>query len=1200
MRKFLLLLCTLLATVGAMAQVVSTWDSELTSSLVTKDALVASAGSGNRYAFRMPSSSKPGWCDLVNEASSTANALTTDAVFSIEAGSTAGTYWLKRYDGQYLSGNATFGSTGIDLTLTDRVPSNVNDYDTGFSDSSPFVSFDNSTGNHYNCGNASGGLQFRGGTGGWSVYAAVGPLYAITVKCVDAGNTAIQPDVTYFVKGSATIAAPAVSGYTIQGTGSAAVSGNADETVTFTYNALPAFDPNNVAGKTFTMQCARGYVYYNGTQLAGTSTAANASKFAIVAYNSNTYLYDVTNNAFVCHTTAATAGTTGNAALESNSDFSKVVKGITFGETNIAAYPYYIDESEFTNRLNMDGSPKVYFNRWLDFESGNGGNTYKIEIVDTDFDQTAAAAMLDAYFNPSATVTYVISDGSGVIYTSEAIAATVNATISELPSDLQRPYCTYNVTSTTVVAGNNNVLVTVTYAPPFTVSSNFDDATWYYATIRGSKYLRADENAKDGSGRYQTNTTNEKTDVYKWAFVGNPYNLAIMNKGAGNAKYLYAGDVPVMQAATPASDNKARWIVSSNSNGGFNVRSESGANLYINDAGGGGNLGYWNSTWAASDNGSNWVVSEVVDEVSVTYNIVVGGQIVATASELQNVGGAPAVPSSLNFAYTTYDYDVTEITAGTTTVTATPTFNMPFTISTDYNTATWYYLRGHASTDYYPSHYISTNGTAIVWADGKSNEDKYMWAFMGDPINGIKVINKASGDGYYLTDTETATSMTTTATDWVLKENDATKFGLWSTTRNNYANAAGGTIKYYGQFDNGSLFWVEEIPAEAALFDDAIAQLEAYPYGTGLNEYSLVVENNDYTTQAATIISGLKAEGYTPENLTNAQLMLAGTTINLPATGKFYRIKGYSGNYITSNTASSNASMNGTADAKNIVYYNADKNLVFFGSGYGLYNTSIVAPAGSTLNVYTFKEGAQIGKYNVQSNYSGGGQYCYDNTSNGTKLDRNGSPVTSGSYQTDWTLEEVTELPVTISAAGYATLYAPVALAIPTGVQAFVISSLTATEATLAEISTTIPANTPVILKGNEATYYFDITTAEAFSGTNKLDGKVAAFAVSEDAVTNKVYYTLQKNNAGTAVGLFPKTAAGSIAGFKAYLPSSAFPNTSDIKGFTFTFGSDADAIEAIENERLTIDSVYNLAGQRLNKLQRGLNIVNGKKIVVK
>ena len=101
----------------------------------------------------------------------------------------------------------------------------------------------------------------------------------------------------------------------------------------------------------------------------------------------------------------------------------------------------------------------------------------------------------------------------------------------------------------------------------------------------------------------------------------------------------------------------------------------------------------------------------------------------------------------------------------------------------------------------------------------------------------------------------------------------------------------------------------------------------------------------------------------------------------------------------------------------------------------------------------------------------------------------------------------------------------------------------------------------------------------------------------------NKVYYTLQQNVAGTAVGLFPKTAAGSIAGFKAYLPASAFPKpVAGVKGFTFFFGDIPTAIEQVENSQLNQGNatIFNLAGQRVNKAQKGIYIVNGKKVAVK
>lgn len=96
MRKTKLLLVLTLAFMGIAtmnAQVVTTWNSSLTP--VTKDALVASAGTGAKYAFRMPSVSRPGWCDFVNlppynNESNYLYDLTSAYLFSVNAGSASG------------------------------------------------------------------------------------------------------------------------------------------------------------------------------------------------------------------------------------------------------------------------------------------------------------------------------------------------------------------------------------------------------------------------------------------------------------------------------------------------------------------------------------------------------------------------------------------------------------------------------------------------------------------------------------------------------------------------------------------------------------------------------------------------------------------------------------------------------------------------------------------------------------------------------------------------------------------------------------------------------------------------------------------------------------------------------------------------------------------------------------------------------
>ena len=194
------------------------------------------------------------------------------------------------------------------------------------------------------------------------------------------------------------------------------------------------YDTPNVTGKTFRLSCARGYVGYNGSTLCGTSQEA-ASKFAIVDYGNTNYLYDVTNKAFVIHTTAAKAELTGNLILESSTVLSKAVTGLTWGKTYINDYPYYL-EDYFGNWLNMDENLNVCMNTRKDFEEGNGGNTYQVEIVNTNFNATEAIQMLDSYFNRN-----VISDLSElsdwtqyIIHTKDDVRGALGVANGELAS----------------------------------------------------------------------------------------------------------------------------------------------------------------------------------------------------------------------------------------------------------------------------------------------------------------------------------------------------------------------------------------------------------------------------------------------------------------------------------------------------------------------------------------------------------------------------------------------------------------------------------------------------------------------------------------------------------------------------------------------------------------------------------------------
>ena len=577
---------------------------------------------------------------------------------------------------------------------------------------------------------------------------------------------------------------------------------------------------------------------------------------------------------------------------------------------------------------------------------------------------------------------------------------------------------------------------------------------------------------------------------------------------------------------------------------------------------------------------------------AVTYNVELNDEVIAQETKRETIGSTTAIPTSFERDYTTYSYDVATIPdAETATITATATVSgLPFTVSENFEDATWYDMRLHTTW----GNYVSTNDDAILWKSGRSSSDKYFWAFMGNPIQGFKVINRAAGSAKYLTATATQATMTTTPTAWILKRADATHFGLYDETRT-YANGQGSTIKYWWDFDAGSQFWVTEVTANEIEFVDDVAALKAINWGLtseGNNgkpsHYNFIGDYKGYAGNEMGFIETLESDGYSSSALATAQDILAnGYALNMPGAG-FYRIHGHGGTnssekYLAAGMANSKFAMSDATDATTIFYFDGTI-LTNLSSGMcnGMNKDYWTWVVGANASTVTFHDGHKNGGYGIQS----ANRYFYDA---GTNADRGTNPsmTTGDDRYRSWFLTEITTLPVNISSAGYATFCAPVALTIPDGVTAYT-GKINGSYLTLTALEDKIPANTAVILAGAEGPYNFDITTADAFDGDNDLQGTTAAIAVDANSKL-----TLQMIS--ETVGLYKFTGT-TIPGFKAYMNMPATP----VKGFTFNFG-DADAIQTISNALQSENrEIYNLAGQRISKLQKGVNIVNGKKVLVK
>ena len=179
-------------------------------------------------------------------------------------------------------------------------------------------------------------------------------------------------------------------------------------------------------------------------------------------------------------------------------------------------------------------------------------------------------------------------------------------------------------------------------------------------------------------------------------------------------------------------------------------------------------------------------------------------------------------------------------------------------------------------------------------------------------------------------------------------------------------------------------------------------------------------------------------------------------------------------------------------------------------------------------------------------------------------------------HRSFWKFSELE--PQKITTAGYATYCASEDVMI-LGAQTYK-GTVADSYVKLTEVND-VPAGSAVILKGS--LFATVATTAQSDMSGNDLK---ASDGISADGTQ---YILAQKEG---AVAFYLAQSGTTIAAGKAYIKSEA-----GVKAFYFTEnGTTGIASPLVKTEEGTI--IYNLSGQRINKLQKGINIVDGKKIL--
>lgn len=199
-------------------------------------------------------------------------------------------------------------------------------------------------------------------------------------------------------------------------------------------------------------------------------------------------------------------------------------------------------------------------------------------------------------------------------------------------------------------------------------------------------------------------------------------------------------------------------------------------------------------------------------------------------------------------------------------------------------------------------------------------------------------------------------------------------------------------------------------------------------------------------------------------------------------------------------------------------------------------------------------------------------------------------------YTIRFSKEKVDATLVAKEATKYGTFYAQFDVQIPENMKAYTCSAVANNELVLVEQTDIIPAFTPVIVETTGGDRSESLTGVVAVADYDKEArvGLLQGVLTRQPAPNGS--YVMQNQSRGVKFYLVDTSVAQpNVPANRCYLQFSA---PSEVK--VLSFPGEATAIEAVNGVLNGTSEIYDLSGRRLPALQKGVNIVNGKKVLVK
>lgn len=203
-------------------------------------------------------------------------------------------------------------------------------------------------------------------------------------------------------------------------------------------------------------------------------------------------------------------------------------------------------------------------------------------------------------------------------------------------------------------------------------------------------------------------------------------------------------------------------------------------------------------------------------------------------------------------------------------------------------------------------------------------------------------------------------------------------------------------------------------------------------------------------------------------------------------------------------------------------------------------------------------------------------------------------------------IQKVTTYPVSISAAGYASLCLPFSVTLPeSGLTAYKVTAINRdnnNEMNLESVGRTIPAGEPVILQGAVGNYTL---TINADNGTKATNNILTGATVKRTGISEEYYALAKKTIDETETVAFFRVNTTNMPANKAYLLKKNIPaSANNAAMFMFNFdgnGGEVTDINTATKTETESNVYYDLNGRRVLYPSHGIYVKgNGQKVFIK